>query len=953
MPGDYSRTTFKQENHYSGVLEQQGRVTLDADHNEQVDIQHHRDETEAIDVIGQSGVPKKNDGFKIDIAPGGGDLTISAGRYYVEGLLCELEQNATYSSQPYLPDPEFTFISSPPMSPPAGQVNLPRAGTYLVFLDAWKREITALEDEAIREVALGGPDTATRLQNVWQVRLLQVGQTSPPASPPRAMNCKSAMPEFEQFTLASSGKLRARTQPPTTEESACLVPPETGYNRLENQLYRVEVHTGGARNQTSFMWSRDNASVVTTIANIVGPVLTVGDVGKDEVLNFAPDQWVEIVDEESTLKASPHPLAQILKIGPGPNEITLKTSADAFANGKGLKLRRWDHTDASANSTGVSAALANWIDLEGGIQVSFGVGDYKPGDYWLIPARTATGKIEWPTDASGASTPQERKGIQHHYCRLALIESSAGKLKFIADCRKPFPSLTEICAVDVCFDNTTCDFEDAKTVQDALDMLCRRNQAGQCTFVVAPGENVQAVFDAIQPKGDAEICFQVGTYELPRTINVEGKGNLKISGVGFGTRLLATKAEAAIRFVGCKSVLIRDIYAETGVALAQKNQPTEGLNGTLTFLNCKLVNVESVGLKSGSGLSRAATCITVRNATSGGAARIQHCVLEPGNQQTGILLVNVERSQVEDNVITVERVVQIPPTRFLNDRQYRANLRSLLIADARMGATRGKGDKSNVKLSSGDHVIQFSTNSSLKRAWTTLLKKNPPASVESPRALLAHVVKLADRIVVNEEFRKRFRAFENLLDVVIRQTQAVGSQGITVGGDDAREVRIINNTVEGFFQGIHVGLSKGADPTRHASRMVTIGGNTLSILLSLVAMKRDRHAIFVGNCESLLIENNNARLSRLQGAEKLPIDGIRVWGELGDRALVTQNHLASADGNQQRSFDIGINMHPLRDRLFFNQLWLVSFNVAPSKQQTVLTSNGADQNDNVPFIPPP
>src|SRR4051794_39615459 len=104
MPGDYSRFTFKPENHYSGVLEQQGRVTLDADHNEQIDIQHHRDETEAIDVIGQSGVPKKNGGFKIDIAPGGGDLTISAGRYYVEGLLCELDQSATYSAQPYLPN---------------------------------------------------------------------------------------------------------------------------------------------------------------------------------------------------------------------------------------------------------------------------------------------------------------------------------------------------------------------------------------------------------------------------------------------------------------------------------------------------------------------------------------------------------------------------------------------------------------------------------------------------------------------------------------------------------------------------------------------------------------------------------------------------------------------------------------------------------------------------------
>jgi hypothetical protein len=943
MPGDYSRTTFKREKHYSGVLKQQGRVELDADDNEQLAIQNYRDETEAIDVIGQSGVPKKNDGFRIDIAPGGRDLTISAGRYYVEGLLCELEQAATYSSQPYLPNPEGTVPASPPTNPPSRQVNLQPDGAYLVYLDAWKREITALDDEGLREVALGGPDTAARLQNVWQVRLLRVGPTNP--SP--EINCKSPMPEFAQATLASSGQLKARTQPPQPEESACLLPPGTGYNRLENQLYRVEVHTAGPLNQTTFKWSRDNASVETTIANIAGSVLTVADLGKDEILSFAPGQWVEIVDQESTLKAEPHPLVQIDNIGPGLNEITLKSSAAALANRNGLKLRRWDQTGLGASANGVNASPSAWIDLEGGIQVRFIAGDYQAGDYWLIPARAATGKIEWPEDINGPMA-QSPKGIQHHYCRLALVQSTTGTLKLIADCRKPFSSLTEICAVDVCFDNTTCDFDGAKTVQDALDMLCRRNDAGQCTFVVAPGQDVQAVFDAILPNGDAEICFQVGRYELPKAINVEGKGNLKISGVGFGTRLLAPKAEAAFKFLGCTSVLIRDIYAETGIAQAQKQ--TEGLNGTLTFLNCKSVNVESVGLKCASAPSRAATCITVRNNASGLAARIQHCVLEPGHQQTGILLVNVPRSQVEDNLIRVKHAEELPPNRLLKDRQHRASLRGLLIADARLGAMRGKQDRSNVTLISGDHVIQFRTDSSLKKAWAGLLKKHPATKADSPRALLAHVVKLADRIVVDDEFRSRFKPFQSFFGVVLQEPQLVSSQGITVGGEDAAEVRIINNTIEGVLQGIHVGLSKRNDRSRHATRMVTISGNTIFILLTPVATKKDRHAIFVGNCDSLLIENNNARLLRLPKAEKLEIDGIRVWGELGDRALVTQNHLASADGKRERSFNIGINLNPLNGNRSTGHLWLVNFNVAPSRGSTVHAGIGVQVNNNVPVL---
>ena len=64
MPGDYSRETFDKHNHYTGVRMQQGRVQLDADWNEQLAIQRHRTETEALDVIGACGVPQATDGFK-------------------------------------------------------------------------------------------------------------------------------------------------------------------------------------------------------------------------------------------------------------------------------------------------------------------------------------------------------------------------------------------------------------------------------------------------------------------------------------------------------------------------------------------------------------------------------------------------------------------------------------------------------------------------------------------------------------------------------------------------------------------------------------------------------------------------------------------------------------------------------------------------------------------------
>ncbi len=466
MSGDYSRKTFRPGKHYSGVLMQQGRVQLDADWNEQLDIATHRTQVEAVDVIGHTGVPKNDDGFKIGLSGNLHNLTIANGRIYVEGLLCELENSASYTDQPYLPNPDFTSPESPPASPPQSRLQL-NDGVYLVYLDAWQREITALDDPLIREVALGGPDTTTRLQNIWQVKLLEVGALSPPST----VNCDTAIPAFDELTAPPSGTLNARTQPPKPEDNPCLLPPQTGYTSLENQLYRVEIQKGGSLAQMTFKWSRD-ASVETRITKISNKVLTVTDAGKDEVRAFASGQWVEIVDYESELKGTTRALVKIEKVDK--NTITLKTSAAAFTNLKGLKLRRWDQTEKNnANADGV-AAIAGWMELENGIQVKFSDGEYRAGDYWLIPARTATGEIEWPPYGIPNNNPiaQPPRGTRHYFCRLALVGSAEGELRLIEDCRKLFPPLTGICAEDICFDNKKCDFDGAETVQDALDRLC-------------------------------------------------------------------------------------------------------------------------------------------------------------------------------------------------------------------------------------------------------------------------------------------------------------------------------------------------------------------------------------------------------------------------------------------------------------------------------------------------
>ena len=561
MAGDFSRNTFDPIRHFGGVLMQQGRVLVDAEWNEQLAIQQHRTHTETRDVIGNCGTPKKQDGFKITQTPHGNDLLIGAGRYYVEGLLCELEgspltvtipkspnnqvlvpyfnldelilgrgqwvrisseknntplitqitavetakltltldadvsayrntgavslrRNATYSTQPSYPNPEF--VTASPLSPPGlNPINL-KDGDYLVFLEAWQREVNALEDPRLREVALGGPDTTERLQTVWQVRLLPVNPlSSPPASPlssplsspPASPHpCCSDFPEWKKFITPPTGNMNARTVPPSGNTNPCVLPPTAGYQSLENQLYRIEIFQGGdSRSQTTFVWSRDNAMLETTITRVDGNDIYVHDFGKDDnVFSFAANQFVEIVYPGSELSGASRFLAQI---NGTPNrsslKITLSASAAAFANTPNLRLRRWDMTGPSVTANGIQMK-AGWVDIENGVQVQFAEGSYRRGDYWQVPARTATGDIEWPPFEvpNNNPIPQPPLGIRRHFCCLALIVVN-GAIWTIKDCRKEFPPLTHICADDVCYEGS-CDLPGISTVQDAIDQLCKQ-----------------------------------------------------------------------------------------------------------------------------------------------------------------------------------------------------------------------------------------------------------------------------------------------------------------------------------------------------------------------------------------------------------------------------------------------------------------------------------------------
>src|SRR5262249_27106700 len=101
MAGDYTRMSFKSSKDHSGVLMQQGRVTLDADWNELVDVVDYRLRAEIVDTLGRCVFSRETpDAFRIGLA--GGVLTIGRGRALVDGILAECHGAGAHAYDPVL-----------------------------------------------------------------------------------------------------------------------------------------------------------------------------------------------------------------------------------------------------------------------------------------------------------------------------------------------------------------------------------------------------------------------------------------------------------------------------------------------------------------------------------------------------------------------------------------------------------------------------------------------------------------------------------------------------------------------------------------------------------------------------------------------------------------------------------------------------------------------------------
>ena len=470
MKGDFTRDTFDASKHFTRVLKQQGRVELDADSNEQTAILLHYLRALAADLIGPHGGPaditqtnsqqqeelvKVNCGFemitteeRIEELPESEEkiselkellenseppLLVGKGRYYVDGLLCENPDYIAFSAQPGYPFP--------------GEPEQLNGGSNLVYLDVWERHLTYLEMEdmdgkvvSIRESALNGPDTATRAQLVWQLKTTdRIGDVDIPAELPDGYETWQKWVDENwpnhwrgQWQQLNRGLLKARAaQEPPAPEDACIIPPEARYRGAENQLYRVEIHNSGTvGNGATFKWSRENGSVIFPIREMSTESVTLYSLGRDERFGLRPGDWVEIIDDNYTLQNLSERLLQVDTINYDDLIVTFKGTAAVPTTvdvAKHALLRRWDQR-AETGVLDVTESTNAWIDLEDGVQIQFQLGGtYYTGDYWLIPARTATRDVEWP-GSKNAAEARPPHGIAHHYAPLWIITTTSGSI---------------------------------------------------------------------------------------------------------------------------------------------------------------------------------------------------------------------------------------------------------------------------------------------------------------------------------------------------------------------------------------------------------------------------------------------------------------------------------------------------------------------------------------------
>ncbi len=304
MKGDFTRFSHNPRKHYSRVLEQQGRVELDADQRESQDIHIDATRIRTIDVVGKTGAPLHDPGYGVEWD--NTQFVLTAGRMYVDGILARLD--ADRNGTPLERGDTTPYTQQPDLPPPIAPI--PRGTHALVYLDVWERHITHLEDPELLDSALDGVDTTTRTRTIAQVRWHPLPDEESDCYDDAIWNQVTAPPDSQasMWTVAI---------PPGA--SPCDNPVTGGYRGVENRTYRAEIHQSGTPygippTATS---SHANATTIGNDPNGTSERIITVDATTLDGNPWRPGDCLEIYSQQSITNNTPGAAVRITAVTTG------------------------------------------------------------------------------------------------------------------------------------------------------------------------------------------------------------------------------------------------------------------------------------------------------------------------------------------------------------------------------------------------------------------------------------------------------------------------------------------------------------------------------------------------------------------------------------------------------------------------------------------------------------
>lgn len=545
MSSDQAKISYDKKQQYRAVVMQQGRVTVEADWNEAQQINNEEIRQEACDFVGPCGTP--NNGYEItqtsinstSLPPF--DFTVGAGTMYVDGLRVHLDKPVQYGTQQewldHKTDPDWVNPSS-----------LTNSDTQqeFVYLYLREQEVSAVEDSSLREVALGGPDTAQRLRLIQHIVRLNT---------PQATDCCSAIKvaadnwehkglNFHKSTLRlkSWGTLKVAFQNLNSSSDPCNPEAHGGYLEADNQLIRIQISpNSNLANTWKLVWGFDNASFLYRVDPVDkdNQTLRLQSRPIDAFHELRANQAVEVLQAAVLLSNGEYIAAATGFVTTLTTPYNHETQTVSLANPfpsdyletdqiprPPLFLRVWEEELPFTPETPVVLGKT-------GLQVilrSSSAGKlFHVGDYWSIAVRPNTPTEVYPHRYLENYQPPD--GPRLWVCPLAVINweqqmdncnGDLVKLQILDDCRKLFDNLVD---------------------------LTKRKLSGCCTVNIRPedvtGNNtLQSILDQYYGSNtlpqQITICLMPGTYSLatPLRINPE-HSNLTLEGCNNGVIIQA------------------------------------------------------------------------------------------------------------------------------------------------------------------------------------------------------------------------------------------------------------------------------------------------------------------------------------------------------------------------------------------------------------------------------